>query len=132
MRTLRSGREAVAVRDALALFGYVPTRLHHILATIFARKGSLVVTNVPGPAEPLHLAGREIAGATFGVPHPTTLGLGVSILNYAGAIRVCVRADVAVLPDPAELVARIEEQSMELAALAPQEVTSELRSASSS
>jgi diacylglycerol O-acyltransferase len=41
------------------------------------------------------------------VPHPSTLGLGVSILSYAGEVRVGARADIAVMPDPHALVGRI-------------------------
>ena len=45
------------------------------------------------------------------MPHPSSLGLGVSILSYAGAIRVGVRADVAVLADPSTLAERLEREA---------------------
>ncbi len=115
--TLLKGRpDALAAFGALSAAGRVPP-LTRPLITFFTRKASLVVTNVPGPKKRLHLAGREIEHAMFWVPHPATLGLGVSILTYAGEVRVGVRADTGVLPDPSSLVRRFEE---ELAALAPQ------------
>jgi diacylglycerol O-acyltransferase / wax synthase len=40
----------------------------------------------------------------FWVPHPALLGVGVSILSYAGEVRIGVRADAAAMPDPADLV----------------------------
>ena len=61
----------------------------------------------PGPRERLHLAGHEIERIMFNVPHPATLGLGVSILSYAGEVRIGVRADVAVMPDPGAFVRRV-------------------------
>jgi diacylglycerol O-acyltransferase len=60
---------------------------------------------VPGPRSRLHLAGHEIDRIMFNVPHPASLGLGVSILSYAGEVRVGARADVAVMPDPGAFVA---------------------------
>jgi diacylglycerol O-acyltransferase / wax synthase len=49
----------------------------------------------------------------FWVPHPAALGLGVSLLTYAGQIRMGVRADTAVMADPADLVRRFEAQVAE-------------------
>jgi diacylglycerol O-acyltransferase len=71
---------------------------------------------VPGPRRRLHLAGRPIEHVMFWVPHPATLGVGVSVLTYGGEVRLGVRADAAVLPAPGRLVASFER---ELAALAP-------------
>jgi diacylglycerol O-acyltransferase len=79
-------------------------------ARFFARKASLVVTNVPGPQEALHVGGIRLAHVHFWVPHPATLGLGVSILSYAGEVRMGVRADAAVRPVPNRLVRRIERE----------------------
>jgi diacylglycerol O-acyltransferase len=87
----------------LAALGHLPEAAEGALVGFFSRKASLVVTNVPGPRAHLHLAGHEIDRIMFNVPHPATLGLGVSILSYAGEVRVGVRADVAVLPDPGAL-----------------------------
>jgi diacylglycerol O-acyltransferase / wax synthase len=106
--------DALATLAALAVLGTVPPRVEAPLLRFFARKASVVVTNVPGPREPLVLAGEPVESAMFWVPHPSTLGLGVSVLSYAGELRVGVRADEAVLDSPADLVARFE---AELAAL---------------
>jgi diacylglycerol O-acyltransferase len=106
--------DAVATLAALAVLGLLPARLEAPLLSFFARKASMVVTNVPGPRSPLVLAGEPVESAMFWVPHPATLGIGVSVLSYAGELRIGVRADEAVLADPADLVVRFE---AELAAL---------------
>jgi diacylglycerol O-acyltransferase len=54
----------------------------------------------------------------FCVPHPAALGLGLSILSYAGEVRVGARADVAVMADPGDLVRRIPAEVEALAAIA--------------
>lgn len=105
---LRAGAGAIVAHDVLALAGFAPTAVQHALTRFFARKASLVLTNLPGPSSAIHLAGRPLSDVMFWVPHPANLGLGVSVLSYAGGLRVGVRADAAVLAEPAELVARIE------------------------
>jgi diacylglycerol O-acyltransferase / wax synthase len=114
MLALKRRPDAAVTFGLLGLLGRLPVALEQAVNAFFTRKASLVVTNVPGPREHLHLAGHRIEDAMFWVPHPASLGLGISILSYAGAVRVGVRADAAVLADPGELVARFE---AELAAL---------------
>ena len=97
---LKRSPDAVVSYAVLAAVGHLPEAADRALTGFFSRKASLVVTNVPGPRARLHLAGHEIDRIMFNVPHPATLGLGVSILSYAGEVRVGVRADVAVLADP--------------------------------
>jgi hypothetical protein len=84
--------------------------LHRALTTFFSRKTSLVLTNLAGPGSRLHIAGRSLARLVFWVPHPCNLGLGVSVMSYAGEIRFGVRADVAVVADPGDVVARIGDE----------------------
>lgn len=110
---LRDRPDAVAAYAALAAIGRAPA-LTGTATRFFSRKASLVITNVPGPREPLHVGGSRLEHAMFWVPHPATLGVGVSILSYAGEVRIGVRADVGVMPEPADLVRRFE---AELAAL---------------
>jgi diacylglycerol O-acyltransferase / wax synthase len=69
-----------------------------------------VVTNVPGPRTALSLAGNRVDDLMFWVPHPATLGVGVSILSYAGIVKIGVRADVAAMDDPSDLTARLVEE----------------------
>jgi diacylglycerol O-acyltransferase len=108
--TVLKGRpDAIAAFGVLAALGRLPA-LAPWATTFFARKASVVITNVPGPRHRLHLAGHRIEHALFWVPHPATLGVGISVLTYAGEVRIGVRADEAVMPDPADLVARFEHE----------------------
>jgi diacylglycerol O-acyltransferase len=116
---LKASPDALVAYAVLGLLGLGPGALERLGTDFFSRKASLVVTNVPGPRQPLHLAGTRLDELLFWVPHPTTLGVGVSILSYAGELRVGVRADVATLSDPASLVERFEREMGRLLAAAP-------------
>ena len=63
-----------------------------------------MLTNVPGPRERLYLAGEPLRRAMFWVPQSGRLGLGVSILSYAGEVLVGVASDVGLVPDPQTIV----------------------------
>ena len=107
MEELKRSPDAIVSYAVLCALGHLPRLLERLVTSFFSRKASLVLTNVPGPREPLHLGGHLIRRISFCVPHPSTLGLGVSILSYAGEVRVGARADIAVMPDPHALVGRI-------------------------
>ena len=104
---LKQSPDAVTTYAVLSAIGHLPGLVEDLITTFFSSKASLVVTNVPGPRQPLHLAGHEIRRIQFCVPHPARLGLGVSILSYAGEVRIGARADVAVMPDPRDLLGRL-------------------------
>jgi diacylglycerol O-acyltransferase len=106
MLELKGSPDAVVTHAVLGALGAIPRAAEQPLIDFFTRKASLVVTNLPGPKRHLHLAGNRIESVMFWVPHPALLGVGVSILSYAGEVRIGVRADAAVMPDPADLVAR--------------------------
>ena len=104
MEALKRSPDAVVTYAVLEAIGHLPGPLEFVITEFFSRKASLVVTNVPGPRSRLHVAGHEIDRMMFSVPHPASLGPGVSILSYAGEVRIGARADVAVMPDPASFV----------------------------
>jgi diacylglycerol O-acyltransferase len=115
---LKQSPDAVATYGVLSAIGHLPGLLENLVTSFFSAKASLVVTNVPGPRQALHLAGHEIRRIEFCVPHPARLGLGVSILSYAGEVRLGARADVAVMSDPGDLLRRVPAE-VEALRLAP-------------
>jgi diacylglycerol O-acyltransferase len=105
-RIKRSG-EALGALWLLEALGRIPLPLARAGEAFFARKASVVITNVPGPREPLRLAGRAVNDLVFWAPHPW-LGCGFSALSYAGSLRIGVRTDAAIIADPERLVALLE------------------------
>lgn len=82
----------------------IPEALRQPLLDVFYRKASAVVSNVPGTPEARYIAGCRITEQMFWVPQAGDIGLGVSIVSYAGQVQFGVVADEAVLSDPAEFL----------------------------
>ncbi|MGE0296741.1 wax ester/triacylglycerol synthase domain-containing protein [Pseudonocardia sp.] len=61
-----------------------------------ARYVTLVVTDVPGPPQPLWLAGARMLDAVGVAPLSADIALGVAVLSYAGTLAVTVNADAAI------------------------------------
>ena len=78
--------------------------IESVAVQFFGSKATAVMTNVPGPREPLYLAGVPMQGMMFWVPQSARLGLGVSILSYAGKVRLGVATDAGLVPDPQSII----------------------------
>jgi len=104
MTRIKGSKEAIVSLGILAALGRSPAVVDHIVDELFARKASIVITNVAGPRKPLVLAGHTMRDMWFWSP-PCGLGCGASILSYAGNVRVGIRCDSAIMQDP-DAVAR--------------------------
>jgi hypothetical protein len=71
---------------------------------LFSRKGTAVVSNVPGPKTPLYICGQRITEMYFWVPQSGSMGLGVSLLTYAGQVHVGMIADRNLVAEPQRAV----------------------------
>jgi WS/DGAT/MGAT family acyltransferase len=111
MDALKRTPEAFVAFGILNALGHATATVEHIVNEVFGLKASLVVTNVPGPREPLYIDGKRLRETIFWVPHPARLGLGLSILSYAGKVIIGVRIDEAVSKDPGRLVELFEEEA---------------------
>ncbi|MBL8057733.1 MAG: wax ester/triacylglycerol synthase family O-acyltransferase [Anaerolineales bacterium] len=110
MDAIKSSPEALVAFRILGAMGLTPTQVEDLILRFFAAKATAVMTNVPGPRETLYFAGRPIRRMLVWAPHPGQLGLGVSILSYAGQVTVGIDADAGLVPDPAQLVAAFEDE----------------------
>ena len=118
MERVKSSPEALANALMIRLVGGLPNWLERILLRLLGLKATAVLTNVPGPEEPLYLANAPVAQVLAWVPQVTSIGIGVCVLSYAGAITIGVTTDQGVVADPAELVAGLEMEIAELKARA--------------
>jgi diacylglycerol O-acyltransferase / wax synthase len=94
----------------LNAIGYLPPALAKKAAAVFGNKASGVLTNVPGPRQPLYYAGREIKNLMFWVPRSGQIGLGISILSYNGKVTVGIASDEGLMPDPEVLLEGFEDE----------------------
>lgn len=100
MDKIKQSPEPYVNFGTLSALGLLPPKVSKQAAHFFASKTSGVLTNVPGPKEPLYFAGRRIESMMFWVPRSADLGLGISILSYAGSVSLGVAVDEKLMPDP--------------------------------
>jgi len=106
MRDLKGRRQAIVAFGLLAALGMAPAALQAPALDLFSRKASAVATNVPGPQQPLYLAGVEVRELMFWVPQTGSIGLGLSILSYNGKVYFGVIGDGKRVRDPDAIVQR--------------------------
>ncbi|HTW37520.1 MAG TPA: wax ester/triacylglycerol synthase family O-acyltransferase [Steroidobacteraceae bacterium] len=108
MQALKHSPQAAVVLGLLSVVGSLPAEAESPLVELFTSKASLVASSLPGPAEPLYFAGARISEILFWVPQAGSIGLGVSMFSYTGQIQYGVIADRQLLPDPSQLVERVQ------------------------
>ncbi len=118
MDALKRSPEAAVTFGLMGIAGLVPTAVEKRLVETLGPRGTLVMTNVPGPRQPVYLAGTRLAGLMFWVPQAGKVGLGVSIFSYAGQVTVGVSVDAGIVPDPHWLVSAFRAELDTLAASA--------------
>jgi len=106
MTALKGSLQPPMTLTLLGMMGLLPKAVQAPAVDLFSRKGSLVASNVPGPRAPIQLCGQRISEMYFWVPQSGVIGLGISILSYAGQVFFGVIADEALLPEPRALVER--------------------------
>jgi diacylglycerol O-acyltransferase / wax synthase len=104
MDELKRSPEALVAYGVLNLMGLAPVEVEKLGLRFFGSKATAVLTNVPGPKEPLYLAGQKLDKVMFWVPQSGRLGLGISILSYAGGVMLGVASDEGLIPDPDKIV----------------------------
>lgn len=104
MARLKNGIQAVMSYNVLGILGFFPTGFQRFALNFFSHKASAVMTNVPGPTKPVLLKGSPLAKPMFWVPQSGEIGIGVSILSYAGKVEFGLIADKALIHDPQEVV----------------------------
>ena len=110
MDDLKRSPEALVAYGVLNLMGLTPVEVERLGLRFFGSKATAVLTNVPGPREPLYLGGRKIDQVMFWVPQSGRLGLGISILSYAGGVSLGVATDEGLIPDPDRIVAEFDRE----------------------
>jgi len=108
MDVIKDSPEAFATFGLMQAVGLTPAAMQEQLVKLFHGKSTAIITNVPGPLEPVKLAGATIRDIVFFVPQSAGAGLGLSIFSYRGFVRVGVASDRNLLDDPAMLVEAYE------------------------
>lgn len=108
MDELKASPEASVVAWLIRLLAVLPSLLDRLLVRFFGSKATLVATNLPGPRQPLELAGGRLEKIVYWVPISGRLGLGVSFVSYDGQLQMGVISDAGLVPNPGRLVELFE------------------------
>ncbi|WP_175485713.1 wax ester/triacylglycerol synthase family O-acyltransferase [Lysobacter sp. yr284] len=106
MNNLKNSRQAIVAFGLLAALGMAPVQMQGLALELFSRKATAVATNVPGPQQPLYMAGCRLEEMMFWVPQTGSIGVGISILSYNGRVHFGLIADGKLIPDPDEVIGR--------------------------
>lgn len=106
MDELKASYQPILALGLLGALGLGPNLVQQPLLDMLSRKASAVMTNVPGPRQPLYLGGARIAEMMFWVPQSGEIGLGVSILSYNDRVHFGLVADQKLIDDPEAIVER--------------------------
>jgi WS/DGAT/MGAT family acyltransferase len=115
MDAIKHSHEGVFTFGILSLMGRTPTVVEERLIDFFSAKGSMVLTNVPGPRKRLSLAGTPLAGVLVWAPCSGSVGMSVSVFSYAGKVTVGFLTDGGLVPEPRLLADRFKQDLLALA-----------------
>ncbi len=108
MAELKGSYQPLLAFAVLSVAGLMIKPVQDAILNLFAKKSTAVMTNVPGPALPLKLCGSTIRQTMFWVPASGDIGVGVSILSYAGGVQFALITDAGLCPEPQQIIDRFE------------------------
>lgn len=114
MTAIKRSHQPRATMAFLSLAGCLPTALQHFALNLFTSKGSVVLTNIEGPASRRYLAGSRMTDLICWVPQTGKLGVGLAFISYAGQIQLALFVDTALVPDPERLMQLTQDAFHEL------------------
>ncbi|MEM1080880.1 MAG: WSD1 family O-acyltransferase, partial [Pseudomonadota bacterium] len=110
MHHLKNSKQAAVSLGLLATVGLAPVAVQKPALELFSKKATTVLTNVPGPNQPLYLAGSEVTEMMFWVPQSGSIGMGISILSYNGQVFCGMMTDNRLVPNPGLIVDRFRDE----------------------
>jgi len=108
MNELKGSYQPVLAFGVLSIAGLLIKPVQHALLNLFAKKATAVMTNVPGPKEPLKFCGATLKQTMFWVPQSGDIGMGLSILSYGGGVQFGLITDAQLCPEPQAVIAGFE------------------------
>ena len=115
MGAIKRSHEGPIAYGILGAIGRTPSIIERGLVRFFSAKGTMVLTNVPGPRSEVTFAGTPVRGVLVWAPCSGSVGMSVSIFSYAGKVTVGFLVDTALVEDPQELADGFRRQVLTLA-----------------
>lgn len=115
MNGLKGSTQPLLTFGLLAVAGLLIKPAQDAMLSLFSKKTTAVMTNVPGPATKLKICGSTIEESLFWVPQSGSVGLGVSILSYGGGVQFGIVSDSTLCPQPQAIIDLFEPEFAKLA-----------------
>lgn len=119
--TMKAHFEQTRDANIAALLNILPPLVPKLLARANEKRGggllpfwNVVVSNVPGPRQHLHLGELDLADYFSSGQVTHGAGLNLTVWSYVDRLSLCVLADSALVPDPWALMAHFEASVAEL------------------
>jgi WS/DGAT/MGAT family acyltransferase len=111
MANIKESGQAVGAHALTELAGFAPPTILAQAARLQARQRlfNLVVTNVPGPQQPLYVLGRELECMFPLVPLAKNTAIGIAIMSYNGHMSFGINADYDAISDLESLASYLQE-----------------------
>ena len=124
MGTRKENRQPEGADLLLRLLGYAPRTVQHFMSRLVSspRTFDLVVSNIPGPREPLWMLGCELREAYPIVPMADSHSVSIGLTTVRDDVFLGVYADREALPEADRLAELIDRSFDELRALAGEHV----------
>ncbi len=116
---LKESRQAIGADVLMQAAEWTPSTLLSLAARNLTRTTpfNTVVTNVPGPQQPMYMLGSRLLEIFPHVPLVDNLGLGIALLSYDGQMHWGINADRDKVPDLHDFVDDLESSLEELRGL---------------
>lgn len=114
MAELKGSYQPLLAFAVLAMSGLFIKPVQDTVLGLFAKKTTAVMTNVPGPAQPLQFCGSTLRQTMFWVPASGDVGVGVSILSYGGGVQFGLITDEHLCPHPQQIIDQFEPEFQKL------------------
>jgi len=118
MTALKVGYQPLLAYGILGVSGLLNPWGQRALSNLFLDKTTAVMTNVPGPSEAIRLCGATVRQSIFWVPSSGNVGVGVSIISYAGGVQFGLITDAKLCPQPSRIIDRFAQEFEQLLLLA--------------
>jgi WS/DGAT/MGAT family acyltransferase len=118
MAHLKGSYQPLLAFAILSVTGLFVKPVQDAVLNMFAKKATAVMTNVPGPAQPLKFCGSTLRQTIFWVPQSGDIGIGISILSYGGGVQFGLITDRQLCPDPQAIIDRFEPEFEKLVLVA--------------
>lgn len=113
---LKNSQEPTIAHELQRVMARFPRNVSVSMTNLFASKTVGVLTNVPGPTQPMYLADAEALGWFGFVPTSGDEPLGICITTYNGQVFIGVATDAHAIPDPDRIIELIRHYYAEMLA----------------